>query len=140
MSPSSTRPAKFRRPRPVRTEAAPARDDLFALTRALVFTKEAYRTLKTRSAPRPTPPAAAAVTHGVAFRSEPAVQGFAQSLHGVGQPESFPITAAAGAVPQAERPLTPWDLMDESDARGGVTFAAFQRRPAASDRLVQDAA
>ena len=94
--------------------------DLLALTRALVFTKEAYRTLRTRSTSRPTPPAGP----------------LAPTLKVAGRPESFPIAAA-----RAERPLTPWDLMDEVDSPDGVTFATFQRRPQqAAERLVQDAA
>ena len=99
--------------------AGPRRDDLFALTRALVFTKEAYRTLRTKSAPPPTPPAGQR----------------APTLKVAGGRESYPIAAA-----QPARALTPWDLMDEVDSPEGVMFATFQRRPQPSERLVQDAA
>ena len=102
-----------------RVTAGAGRDDLVALTRALVFTKEAYRTLRTKAAPPPTPPAG----H------------HAPVLQVAGGRESYPIAAA-----QPARPLTPWDLMDEVDSPEGVTFATFQRRPQPSERLVQDAA
>lgn len=94
------------------------RNDLFALARALVFTREAYRTLQTKATPRPTPPAG----HPAPF------------LQVAGRPESFPIAAA-----RPERPLTPWDLMDDHDSPEGVAFATFQRRPH-HVRLAQDAA
>jgi hypothetical protein len=94
------------------TAARRGRTDVFTLTRALVFTKEAYRTLRSRGRDaRPSPARNAA-------------------------PEAAGLAAAGprrvGEAPAPARVLTPWDLIDEDPSPAGVTFTVFQQRPRAS--------
>ena len=80
------------------------RVDVFALTRALVFTKDTYRTLRAK------------VTQA---RERPPVD-----EHAVVQAAQ----AALASLPIPERALTPWDLIDEEPSAAGVEFTNFQQR------------
>jgi hypothetical protein len=94
------------------TERSAPRVDLFALTRALVFTKEAYRTLRSKVQGR----------RNETMRITPAEDAAAQPE------ETFVIP------PLMSKALTPWDLMDEADSTSGVTFSEFQARQLARQR------
>jgi hypothetical protein len=92
-------------------EASPAqRVDLFALTRALVFTKEAYRTLKAKVRGR----------RNEMMRLTPDDEGAAI--------EPAVTFIAAPLAMTRDKALTPWDLMDDEENDAGVTFAEFQQR------------
>lgn len=91
--------------------AGTSRTDVLALTRALVFTKEAFRTLRSRVKPGSRPSADEAVI----ARATDALAGRAAD-------------ACPSPAPRRGPALTPWDLMDEDDSPAGVTFAFFQRR------------
>ena len=94
------------------SSGTPVPSDLFALTKALVFTKESYRILRAKAIPRPRPP----VDEDASSRVIEAV---------------FPPRPARVKPDPA---LTPWDLMDEEDSPEGITFSLFQRRPHAIAR------
>jgi hypothetical protein len=95
---------------PQATETRAPRVDLFALTRALVFTKEAYRTLKNKVRSRRNQ-TMRLVDGQEASAAEPA--------------ETF-VAAPLSIV--RDKALTPWDMMDDEETDAGVTFSEFQAR------------
>lgn len=121
--------------RPSRDVPVAGPNDLLALTRALVFTKEAYGRLRLKAAPRPDP-AGGLPTPSLTMSANAAVAGSTPA--GPSHRASTSSTAGVGVAAAPGRPLTPWELMDEGDATHGVTFADFQRRP--QESFVQDAA
>jgi hypothetical protein len=95
-------------PEPVQTPAP--RVDLFALTKALVFTKEAYRTLKNKVRNRRTETMRLADSHETSAM------------------EQAEVFVAAPLSIVRDKALTPWDMMDDEESDGGVAFTEFQAR------------
>jgi hypothetical protein len=91
---------------------------MFALTRALVFTKEAYRTLRAKVTPRRRP---------AIDDSEALAAATAQQAMMVGASAVSPMVSDASSLTPADA-LTPWDMIDEEDSPAGVTFTIFQQR------------
>lgn len=86
------------------------RVDLFALTRALVFTKEAYRTLKNK----------------VRGQREETMR-LADDSAGTNADEAVTFVAPPLSIVR-DKALTPWDMMDDEENMEGVEFTQFQRR------------
>jgi len=86
--------------------------DVMALTRALVFTKETYRTLRSKAESK----AEVVDLEAVARAARVAIE--SPTLTHARLPETH----------VSDRALTPWDMIDEEPSPAGVEFTGFQQR------------
>lgn len=136
--------------------------DLFALTRALVFTKEEYRVHRPAGAARERVQRPARESDAVQtpmlegileiagtdqltaadleaaeeatmepIELDPASELMVDASPEVADLPALRLVPAHADAAEASDALTPWDLIDEVDADGGVAFTLFQRRRAA---------